>query len=96
MANPKTVPEQLGMLVELTNRVLDRLKPKHAKLIGGPVNWGSLDCYCARAWMGDRGETGWTVYIQEAHSDASGLQQWVRDELAKAGWPGTIECVTDW
>ena len=90
-----TVQQSLVALRDLTNRVLDSIKPRHKKTIGGAVNWGSLDCYEARWWMDSEGRTGYTVYVQEATHDASGLQRWIRDQLANAGWPA-VEVVTEW
>ena len=63
--------------------------------IEGAINWGDFGCYEARRYETDRGETGYSVSIEEASPAASKLMFFIMQELNRSGFEN-IEVQLEW
>lgn len=87
----RPVAHALEDLRRATNQALVRA----AGHVDGAINWAALACREVRKWTDDTGDSGYTVYIEEAAPEAGALQRFVRDALAMAGFEA-VEVVTAW
>lgn len=74
-----------------TNQALARA----AGQVDGAINWADLACREVRKWTDDTGDSGYTVYIEEADPEAAALQQFVQEWVAAVGFID-VEVVTAW
>lgn len=73
----------------------DALQAACLKDLPGPVNWGDLRCVEVSYVVRDEGRPYFNVLIEEASPDASELQQFVLDAIARRGYMN-VEVETAW
>lgn len=87
--------EQQGMidalvqLRQVCNGSIDMIEaefPDNESLYGQPVHWDEFTCVKAERFLDSEGGLGWRVYCSGIGTNATKLQQCLRDKLTNAGY----------
>lgn len=91
MITPEIKTKMLA-LKALASSVLNQLKREGDKANMGAVNWGDLNVVEVLYYVNDRGDTGYTITIEEAAPGAKlAMEVWER-----MGKPTNVEVVCEW